>query len=179
MNILNKTKCYLVGHMEHTPDGRSWREYVAAALNDIGVTTFDPYHKPFINARKEDEEARKHLKENMLDGKFDLVAEHMKQVRAEDLRICDLSDFIFAVINPKVASWGSAEEIFWSNRMKKPIFIVIEGGKKQAPLWLMGTIPHKYFYNDIEEALTMIKNIDCGHQTIDSDRWKLLREELR
>ena len=41
----------------------------------------------------------------------------------------DIADFIIAHLVPDVASWGSAEEIVTAVRMKKPIFVSMEGGK--------------------------------------------------
>ena len=63
--------------------------------------------------------------------------------------------------------------------MKKPNFVSVEGGKNKTPLWLLGMMPHNYFYNDIDEVLDMIRKIDSGEKKIDSDRWRLLRKELR
>jgi hypothetical protein len=44
---------------------------------------------------------------------------------------------------------------------------------------MMGMLPHRYIYDSIEEVVDMIKAIDSGSKEIDSDRWRLLREELR
>ena len=55
----------------------------------------------------------------------------------------------------------------------------MEGGKKKTPLWMMGMMPHKYIYDSIEDVVDMIKRIDNGEKEIDSDRWRLLRIELR
>jgi hypothetical protein len=178
MNKLNKTKCYLVGHMENI-NGQGWRDYAKVKLGEMGITCIDPYNKPFINARVEDESKRAQLKEWMASGNYDAVAEQMRQIRAEDLRICDLVDFVFAVIHPTIASWGTAEELYWSNRMKKPIFLTVDGGKQKTPLWIMGTIPHKYCYSSIDDAITMLKRIDSGEVETDSSRWKLLLPQYR
>ena len=43
----------------------------------------------------------------------------------------------------------------------------------------MGTIPHKYIYDSLEEILGTIKKINDGEKVIDSDRWRLLKEEYR
>lgn len=177
-NILNKTKVYLVGHMQYA-NGRGWREEITKDLVDMGITVFDPYHKPFIDDTNEDETVRAQLKIWMEHGEYDSVAERMKKVRAFDLRLCDLSDFIIAHINPAVASWGSAEELVTSCRMKKPTFISIEGGKSKTPLWMMGMFPHKYFYNDIDEIVRTLRSIDSGIKEIDNERWKLLKPEYR
>ena len=99
--------------------------------------------------------------------------------RSYDLNLVDRSDFIIAHLLPDVASWGSAEEIVTAVRMKKPVFVSMEGGKTKTPLWMMGMMPHKYIYDSIEDVVDMIKRIDNGEKEIDSDRWRLLRKELR
>jgi len=103
----------------------------------------------------------------------------MRTVRNYDLNLVDRSDFIIAHILPEVASWGSAEELVTAVRAKKPIFISMEGGKAKTPLWIMGMIPHNYIYGSVDEVLEMIHQINDGKKSIDSDRWRLLRQDLR
>lgn len=177
-NILEGTKVYLVGHMEYA-DGRDWRNKVKRILGKRKIVCFDPYHKPFINEIREDSKARGQLKEEMARGDFDAVAKRMGEVRRDDLRLCDLSDFFIVNIVPEIASWGTAEELVWANRLKKPIFLVVQGGKEKTPLWIMGMLPHKYIYSSIDEALNVIKGIDDGNVTLDNKRWRLLRKEYR
>lgn len=177
--ILNKTSCYTIGHMQYA-DGRDWRKLVSERLSKIGITVFDPYHKPFVNNHvDEGPETRKHLETLMQQGEYDKVQEIMWPIRSFDLRLCDLSTFVIAHIIPEVASWGTAEELVTSVRMKKPIFLSIQGGKKKTPLWIMAQIPHKYIYDSIEDVLDMIEKIDSGEVEIDSERWKLLLPEFR
>lgn len=178
MNTLKGTRLYTIGSMEYE-DGQGWRNTVKDNLSPLGITVFDPYHKPYVDEIKEDEEARVSLKNWMDNGEYEKVTERMKAVRRDDLRLVDLSDFFIVYINPKVPSWGSAEEVYWANRLKKPIFLFVEGGKNKTPLWIMGTIPHKYIYNSLDEILETIKKIDNGERIIDSDRWRLLKEEYR
>lgn len=178
VNILKQTKCYLVGAMEFA-NGQPWRNYVKDSLKDTGITFFDPYHKPFLNSEPEDDTARNQLKDWMANGNFDLVAQKMKLIRADDLRLCDLSDFFIVQINPRIPSWGSAEELVTINREKKPVFIFVEGGKKLCPIWVLGMIPHKYIYDNVDEVLDVIKNINSGKKEIDNDRWHLLKTEYR
>ena len=177
-NLLDKTKTYLVGHMQYV-SGRNWREEVTSKLNKIGVTCFDPYKKPFIKDVEEDEATRQEMETWMRTKQYDRVTDRMKTVRAYDLNLVDRSDFIVAHLVPEVASWGSAEEIVTAVRMKKPVFVSMEGGKAKTPLWLLGMFPHKYIYNSIEEIVDMLYAIDSGAKEIDSDRWRLLRKEFR
>ena len=128
---------------------------------------------------EEDENARKRMADDMRNCHYGDVAERMTTVRSYDLNLVDRSDFIIAHLLPEVASWGSAEELVTAVRMKKPVFISMEGGKSQTPLWIMGMLPHHYIYNSIEEVLDMIHQINDGKKDIDSDRWRLLRKDLR
>lgn len=177
-NLLYKTKTYLVGHMQYL-SGRDWREEVTEKLKDLSITCFDPYKKPFIKDVEEDEASRQEMEAWMKTKQYDRVTERMKTVRSYDLNLVDRSDFIIAHLVPDVASWGSAEEIVTAVRMKKPIFISMEGGKAKTPLWMLGMLPHKYIYNSLDEVLEMLYAIDNGIKPIDSDRWRLLRKEYR
>ena len=178
LNLLKKTKCYLMGAMENV-DGSLWRDEVKNKLKSTNIIFFDPYHKPFINEIKENIKARKELKNLMEMGDFDKVSDRMKMVRSDDLRLCDLSDFGIVYINPQIPTWGTVEEMSWFVRCKKPLFVIIEGGKTFTPLWILGMIPHKYIYNSLSEAFKMIISIDSGEKELDSSRWRLLRKEYR
>ena len=180
-NLLWRTRTYLVGHMEHVSahEGESWRDRLTPALEKMGIIVFNPYHKPFITDVDEGADARDRRIKLRTDGEFDTLGEQMRSIRAFDLSLCDRADFIIAHIKPTVASWGSCDEVLTSNRMKKPIFLSVEGGKKSCPLWLFGVIPHKYIYDSPDGILSMIQGIDNGKCTTDSSRWRLLRKEYR
>jgi hypothetical protein len=160
-------------------DGRDWRDYVSTEMEAMGITVFNPYDKPFVKDVDEDEEAREKILKDMDNGHYNDVAKRMKQIRSYDLNLVDRSDFIIAHLLPEVASWGSAEELVTAVRMKKPVFVSMEGGKKKTPLWVMGMMPHHYIYDSVEDIVDMLKRINSGDKEIDSDRWRLLRKELR
>ena len=128
---------------------------------------------------EEDEASRHEMEAWMKTKQYSRVTERMKVVRSYDLNLVDRSDFIIAHLVPDVASWGSAEEIVTAVRMKKPVFVSMEGGKTKTPLWMLGMFPHKYIYNSLDEIVDMLKAIDDGTKPIDSDRWRLLRKEFR
>ena len=82
--------------------------------------------------QKRNQKNLKRLKERSLKKLLDLenydeITNRMKTIRSYDLNLVDRSDFIIAHLVPEVASWGSAEEIVTAVRMKKPIFISMEG----------------------------------------------------
>lgn len=178
MNLLENTKTYLVGHMQYL-SGRNWREEITDKLSKLNITCFDPYKKPFMKDVEEDEASRIEMETWMKTKQYDRVTDRMKTVRAYDLNLVDRSDFIIAHLVPDVASWGSAEEIVTAVRMKKPIFISMEGGKAKTPLWMLGMLPHKYIYNSLDEVVDMLYAIDNGNKSIDSDRWRLLQKQFR
>jgi len=167
-----------VGHMQYL-SGRDWRSEVTEKLTPLGVTCFNPYDKPFIKDVNEDDDARENMKVWMKTRQYDRVTDRMKTVRSYDLNLVDRSDFIIGHLVPDVASWGSAEEIVTAVRMKKPIFVSMEGGKCKTPLWMLGMFPHKYIYNSLDEVVEMLYAIDSGDKEIDSDRWRLLRKDYR
>ena len=177
-NLLYKTRTYLVGHMQYL-SGRDWRKEVTEKLAPLNILCFNPYEKPFMKDVEEDEASRQQMETWMKTKQYDRVTEKMKTVRAYDLNLVDRSDFIIAHLVPDVASWGSAEEIVTAVREKKPVFISMEGGKSKTPLWMLGMLPHKFIYNNLDEVIEMLYAIDNGSKPIDSDRWRLLRKEYR
>jgi len=178
MNVLYRTKCYTIGPMEYA-DGSNWRATVEQTLQPRNITVFNPYKKPFINDCDESSDVRVRMRTAMRDGRYDEVSEWSRSIRRFDLNLVDRSDFIIAYIIPSTASWGTAEELSTAVSSRKPIFTVIEGGIKNTPLWLMGQLKHKYLYDDIDQVLEMLKQIDDGKYPIDSPAWRLLKPELR
>jgi len=177
-NLLYKTRTYLVGHMQYL-SGRDWRKEITDKLEPLNVMCFNPYEKPFMKDVEEDEASRQEMETWMKTKQYDRVTDKMKTVRSYDLNLVDRSDFIIAHLVPDVASWGSAEEIVTAVRMKKPVFISMEGGKSKTPLWMLGMLPHKFIYNNLDEVVEMLYAIDNGSKPIDSDRWRLLKKEYR
>jgi nucleoside 2-deoxyribosyltransferase len=172
-----KTKTYLVGKM-HGED-TAWRDIITPPLEKMGVVVFNPCGKPFIVDVQEAHDARDILLQRRANGDFDYLEKKMRQIRSFDLNLVDRSDFIIAYLDPHDASWGSAEELVTAVRMKKPIFLIIKGGKSRTPLWMFGMIPHKYIYGSVEEVVDVLQKIDAGQIEVDSMRWKLLKKEYR
>ena len=177
-NILWRTKCYTIGAMEYS-DGTNWRAKVENFLVPRGIVVFNPYKQSFIAEHDESPNVRIKMRAAMQKGDFETVSEWSKTIRRYDLNLVDRSDFIIAYIIPSTASWGTAEELSTAVGGRKPIFAIIEGGIKNTPLWLMGELKWKYLYNNVDEVLEMLDQIDTGKKTIDSPSWRLLKPELR
>jgi nucleoside 2-deoxyribosyltransferase len=176
-NHLWKTKTYLVGKM-HGPD-TGWRDSITPHLQELGVVVFNPCGKPFIRDVQEAHDAREALLHRRATGEYEYLEKKMREIRSFDLNLVDRSDFIIAYLDPQDASWGSAEELVTAVRMKKPIFLIIKGGKSRCPLWIFGMMPHKYIYGSVEEVVEILNQIDSGAIELDSLRWKLLKKEYR
>jgi hypothetical protein len=178
MGILNKTRCYLIGAMQYA-DGREWRERITYDLKNMGVIALDPYKKPFITDVDEGEKIRERLSDLMEESNYEEVARIVKRFRSYDLSMVDKSDFVIFNIQPNVPTFGSMEELTTAVKMKRPVFIFVEGGKKKCPLWIFGMIPHEYIYDSMEEVIEVLQKIDSGEIELDNDRWRLFKEEYR
>ena len=178
-NVLYRTKCYLAGNIENSNAPGSWRNQVADELRDTGIIFFDPLKKPFLDSVNEDKEHIAKLFKLREEGHFDDLAKIMRKIRVEDLSLVDRADFLIASISSKTASWGTAEEVFWANRMKKPIFLVVAEGRHACPFWIFGTLKCDQIYGNIEEVIAEIKQLDAGEKKLDLSRWKIFREEFR
>jgi nucleoside 2-deoxyribosyltransferase len=178
-HVLHRTKCYLAGNIENSNAPSDWRDRVKSELHQTGIIFFDPLKKPFLDSVNEDKEHIVRLMTLREEGHFDELSKIMRKIRVEDLSLVDRADFIIASISAKTASWGTAEEVFWANRMKKPIFLIVAEGKRSCPFWIFGTLPSAQVYGKVEEVIAEIKQIDAGEKQIDLGRWKIFREEFR
>jgi nucleoside 2-deoxyribosyltransferase len=176
---LNRTKCYLAGNIENSNAPNQWRDVVKTELKDTGITFFDPLQKPFMDSVNEDKEHIAKLAKLRTEGGYKELSRIMRKIRVEDLSLVDRSDFLIALISSKTASWGTAEEVFWANRMKKPIFLVVSEGRRACPFWIFGTLPDDQIYDNMEDVVADIKKLDSGEKSIDLSRWKIFREEYR
>lgn len=177
MGTLNRARTYLVGHMQYL-DGQDWRRYVSKELSPLGIRCFNPYENNF-HGLDEGVDTRDVCDILMSQGKLEAVSDTFKPIRDHDLSLVDRSDFIIANLHPTIASWGSAHEIIIASQLRRPTFISIIGGRNKCPFWLTTLFPTRYIYNCPEEIVDTIIKIDSGEIKIDSDRWRLLKEELR
>jgi nucleoside 2-deoxyribosyltransferase len=178
-HFLHRTKCYLAGNIENSNAPGQWRDVVKAELSETGIIFFDPLKKPFMDSVNEDKEHIARLIKLRAEGGYTELSKIMRKIRVEDLSLVDRADFLIAAISAKTASWGTAEEVFWANRMKKPIFLVVAEGRKACPFWIFGTLPDDQIYDNMDDVIADIKKLDSGHKPLDLSRWKIFREEYR
>jgi nucleoside 2-deoxyribosyltransferase len=171
MNRLKNQRVYLAGAMDRVPDrGVTWRDNITPFLQSLGIFVFNPINKP-SKVGLEDENA--HLTKAKLkeEEKYDELSSMMRSIRAVDLRMVDISDFLIVNLDISVHPCGTLEEIFWANRQKKPIIVHMEQGKNQTPDWLFGTIPHQMIFSTWEEIKNYLIHIDSANNIDHFKRW--------
>ncbi len=171
MNRLKDSRCYLAGAMDRVPDcGVGWRKKIKRELNDLEIIFFDPTSKPsYLGV--EDENTRRVIYEAKEDGNFDKVARLIKPIRRVDLRMVDLSDFLIVFLDKENNGFGTIEEITLANRQKKPVIVYQEDGKKFAPNWLFGMIPHQNIFGFWVNLVDYITHIAKDEKINTLNRW--------
>jgi len=160
---LKYCRFYCCGPMDHALDrGRGWRDDITPFLNSISIITLDPGKKPVDNETSEDIANVDKRKLLLSNEKYDELSTIMRPIRNTDLRMIDICDAVIAYLDFDVAMCGTWEEIFISNRQKKPILIVCKQGKNRIPPWMFAVHPHKTFFNSFEELKHYIIRVNNG-----------------
>jgi hypothetical protein len=171
-NRLKGQRVYLAGAMDRVKDrGAGWRSCITPFLESMGVIVFNPLNKPG-NVGCEDQDT--HLIKSMLKSKenYDELSNLMRTVRAIDLRLVDISDFIIVNLDINTHPCGTLEEIFLANRSKKPVVIHMEQGKNNTPDWLFGTLPHSMFFSSWDEIKSYLSHINQDKYINCEKRWR-------
>lgn len=178
MGILARTRTYLAGNLEFSKETTNWRKKIQWELGKLEIRCFNPMEDNFIGDIQEDDEYRNKMIKLREDGDYEYVRNFMKRIIQKDLRLIDIVDFIIFKFEFDSPTYGTLHELFVANFQKKPCFIIAED-KRKIPLWLVGLIPEKYIYKSVDNLIEKIYDIDGGKVKIDSDRWKLLKMNLR
>lgn len=176
-NVLDGSVCYLSGAMEKAADfGISWRQKFIKLTKDLNIRAIDPTNKPKTlgNQCIEDKNKVQRLKDA---EKWDELSDFAKSFRRADLRFCDLCDFLVVYVDKDVPTWGTPDELYTVEDQKKPIFAIVEGGKKQTPAWLFAVLDHNYIFSSVEECVEHLRNINNGTIPL-NNRWVLIRQYL-
>lgn len=171
-NRLKNQRVYLAGAMDRVIDrGNGWRDNITPFLESLGVIVFNPIKKP-TKIGQEDSETHKYKTKLKLEKKYDELSDIMKTIRAVDLRLVDISDFLIVNLDLDIHPCGTYEEIFWANRSKKPVVVHMEQGKGNTPDWLFGTIPHKMIFSSWIELQDYLQYINTSAEIEHYNRWR-------
>ena len=188
MNLLNGTKCYLIGPIEQSNDPTSWRDRVSKSLNEMGVKVYDPMKKPTWAPTIASEASKGKFLEVIND--LDLKGESyitigdieyyngMRWIRDVDLRYVHSSDFIVCYL-PRTFSMGSGEELTTAINTGKPVLIWSDGGLVPSS-WLstmmcdnLSDIKDSFFHTE-EELLTYLRSVNNNEVPLDPLKWIFL-----
>lgn len=171
-NRLKGQRVYLAGAMDRVADrGANWRSQITPFLEEMGIVVFNPLNKP-TSVGSEDNDT--HAIKTMLKAKesYEELSNMMKTIRAIDLRLVDISDFLVVNLDLNTHPCGTLEEMFLANRSKKPVIVHMEQGKKNTPDWLFGTLPHSMFFSTWEEVRHYLSHIDSDKYINHENRWR-------
>lgn len=170
-NRLKNQRVYLAGAMDRVADrGTGWRDNITPFLENLDVVVFNPISKPTDIGLEDNDthQIKTKLKEM---GRYDELSAMMKTIRAVDLRLVDISDFIIVNLDLDIHPCGTYEEIFWANRQKKPIIVHMVQGKQAAPDWMFGTIPHQMIFSSWGEIKNYLVYISTYYDIEKYNRW--------
>lgn len=171
MQRLKYQRVYLAGAMDRVVDrGNGWRDNITPFLESLQIVVFNPIKKPTA-VGKEDIETHKQKIQLKQAQDYDGLSDIMKIIRATDLRLIDISDFLIVNLDLDTHPCGTYEEIFWANRQKKPIIIHMVQGKGQTPDWLFGTIPHQMIFSTWDEIKLYLNDINISENFESHNRW--------
>jgi hypothetical protein len=171
MEKLKGSSVYLCGPMDKAKDGGvGWRRQITPFLKNLGIKVFDPCDK-HIDIGLENVENRQYRDNLKTTGQYEQLSLEVHTLRMVDLRMCDYSDFIIVNLDLDILSCGTYEEIFWSNRLKRPIIIHCPQGKNEIPDWLFGTLDHRLFFDNWEDIRKYIEEVNSGTVLYPERRW--------
>lgn len=172
MNRLKNQRVYLAGAMDRVADrGSTWRDNITPFLQELGVIVFNPIKKPSSEGSEDNETHATKLKLKY-QGRYDELSSMMRTIRAVDLRLVDISDFMIVNLNLDHHACGTYEEMSLANRSKKPILVHIEQGKQHTPDWLFGTVPHQWFFSEWSDLRSYLLHVNNDENIEHYNRWR-------
>lgn len=165
------SRVYLCGAMDKAQNnGEGWRNALTPFLEKLGIVIFNPCDKPIQEARETPDD--RVIRDGLLnENDYDTVVEQVKVIRHVDLRMVDASDFLIVYLDLDILMCGTWEELFWANRMKRPVLVVCRQGKLNIPHWLFGTIPHDHIFNDFDELKQYLVHVHHDKHINTYNRW--------
>jgi len=161
--------------MDHNRElGKVWRQDIVKWLRQRGALVFNPYEKPikYCDGAAEDDESYRLIMEAKKQKDYDTVSTLSKQIRLYDLRACDEANALIVNLDWDSQPCGTFEEIFVSNRAKKPIIIYCPQGIQKISNWMFGVLPYEFFFENWEALKEYLRHIDEDENFDDLGRWR-------
>ena len=181
MNILKGTRVYTCGALQfgNFDNAVKWRQVLKDHFSPLGIKVLSPMDEVFHNFPKESEMSFTEIKKLLAEGDHEEAHAKSKVLRNKDLAMIDNSTFIIAVLEPGIPTYGTIDEILTAKRAQKPVFLVINGGYKNIPVWLASYFKPSWVYSDLAEVVLRVRDIDSGKIPINTEYWRIFSEEFR
>jgi hypothetical protein len=137
--LLKGARVYLSGPMDFVASRkdemeRGWRSRVSEVLQSLGVTVFDPWHKPRVRGMRDygregldtaDERAKWSFMKSRKGIKVRAaLSKKFGETLHIDLRMVDTSDLVIAYCPTNVYSVGTPHELALCRQQRKPVLFV-------------------------------------------------------
>ena len=168
MSILENTRCYLSGPIEHDETNFNWRtEPKEVLVKNFKVNLFDPFEDPkqqwvpaILKAKEE--------------KNYELMAEIARRFVRKDLCMVDRSDFLIAYLPKDVLTTGTHHEIVTAVNAKKPTLLVTNGDDvTNLPLWYFGFIPTKCMFSNWNALYDYLELVNQGEEK-GNNKWSFI-----
>lgn len=171
---------YLAGPIDRVKDcGMSWRIVLTNMIREAGLSLviFDPTRE-ILGVKASESDLRNTLENIRLQGNYDEYSRLIEKIIHVDLRLVDLSDFIIAKIDPEIFMCGTVHEIVMASLQKKPVLLIVNGGKQNCPGWLFGLLDHRLIFDSERSLVDYLVAVDCGQVEV-GERWLFVRHEMQ
>ena len=179
-NLLKNAICYLSGPIDDCKDhGIGYRKEIRDKIEKakLNILFLDPTDK-FTGFSQEVGEDKENIYKLKKQHKWEELRFFMKKIVHLDLRSVDIVDFLILYIDPDLHMCGSYHETIISLQQKKPILVIVKGGKEKAPDWLFGIIHYSFIFDDVDECVDYLCKLNSGEIPL-NDRWVLMRKQLQ
>lgn len=168
-NLLNGRTVYLAGAVEVSDDPASWRDNLALQLSQInGLRIWDPLIKPEWCVQITGADQRKDLVK-FNDGDLTGLSRN-REIREVCLRLVSACDFIICMLGGRTV--GTFEELAHAALMNKPVLFI--GNIDSCWRFAQFVKKDKIFFNNQNDLVQYLINIDSGSQKVDSLSWIFL-----
>jgi hypothetical protein len=157
--------------MDRAKDGGiGWRNDIIPFLNSLGIIALNPCDKP-IDIGLENVEDRQYRARLKKEKNWKQLSKDVRLLRIVDLNMTDKSDILIVNIDTEIHACGTYEELFWANRLKKPILIHCEQGMENLPDWLYGVLPYQMMFSEWSDLKNYLLDVHSGKNTEHLKRW--------
>jgi hypothetical protein len=158
--------------MDHAPDaGIGWRKKLKEDTKHFNIAWLDPTDKP-CSAGLEGPDEVAEGKRLMDAERYDEASVMFTEIAAIDMELVSLSNFIVARLDLAIQSCGTHWEMCRANDLGKPVLTWIVQGKRNAPRWLFGSIPHHMIFSNADELKAYLKHIAYDQVITTHGRWQ-------